>query len=120
MYDFILHLFIFGSLGTAVYVMARGLSRLEEAETVAPRSGLFDRLLTRLPLEKVDGALSVASEKGLRRLRVVVLRIDNWINAALSRVKRQSGEKQNGQKSELFAEKAGEPPLDGKAGEGEK
>lgn len=119
MYDFILQLFIFGSLGTIVYLMAQGLSRLGEAETSVARSSVFDRILTRLPLEKVDGALSVASEKGLRRLRVIVLRFDNWINAALSRVKRQNGGKQNGSKPDLFTDTTGARSLDEEEGKKE-
>ena len=93
MYDFILQIALFASLGIVVYLFARGVARAGETASVTHRVGFFDRLLSRLPLEKVDEALNVFSEKFLRRTRVFILRADNWVNSMLSKVKRQNGER---------------------------
>lgn len=91
MYEFILQIVIFSSLGVMVFLLARGLARVGDAISVAGmprRANFFDRLLRRLPLEKADAALGAFSEKALRRLRVVLLRVDNWTHVSLERIRR--------------------------------
>lgn len=118
MYEFILQFVIFSSLGVMIYLLARGLARAGEVPAaVHHSSGWFDRLLTRLPLPRIDATLNAFFEKLLRRVRLVTLRIDNWINTTLAGMKRQNGEKAaNGVKPDLFSGKANGSALDEKGG----
>lgn len=92
MYDLILQLAVFFSLGAMIYLVSRALPRINdiEAETSTPLAR-FDSFLAKLPLEKLDAVFGNFLEKALRRLRVGVLRIDNWLNNRINQVKETNG-----------------------------
>ena len=112
MYDLILQLAVFLSLGAMIYLVARALPRVSDVETEASTPlARFDSFLTKLPLEKLDAIFGGFLEKVLRRLRVVVLRLDNWLNSKINQVKENNGNARNslnnGQHA-LLQEKSGE------------
>lgn len=84
------------SLGLIVYLFARAVPRIahNRPEDVQPLSG-FDRFINRLPLEKIDRGLHSFFEKTLRKSRIVLMKIDNYINSHLKSLK----EKQEAAKS---------------------
>ena len=97
MYDLILQLAVFLSLGAMIYLVARALPRVSDVETEASTPlARFDSFLTKLPLEKLDAIFGGFLEKVLRRLRVGVLRIDNWLNNKINQVKTANGNGKNG------------------------
>ena len=102
MTEFILELILFLSLGTAIYTLARAVPRLEEGSLASPK---FVRAwLHNLPVHKFDAALSAFLEKYLRRVRVLILRIDNGLTSFMSRLRANSGGAGGTQKG-LFSEK---------------
>lgn len=85
MYDFILQLFLVGSLAVMVYLMARSLPRVEGA---GERSAFLDYLgkwARKIPVTKIDSSLSNYLEKTLRKIKIFVLKIDNVINKRLNK-----------------------------------
>jgi len=98
MYDFLLQTSLFLSLGVIIYLLARAVPRVDEAGATIHSRGFFDRLLSRLPLKHIDERLTVLWEKFLRRAKVSILKLDNFINQKLGRLKKSEGsgaEKEN-------------------------
>lgn len=79
MYELILQLVLMISLGVVVYLMAIAVPRLEESDLRKNGNGAPS-----LPLDKLDAALSGARDKFLRRLRVLVMKTDNFISRQLN------------------------------------
>lgn len=96
MYDFLLQIIVFLSLGFLIYLLARALPRLPEEAAVDGRRDYFGRLVKKLPLERVDVFLNMFFGKALRRMRIMVLKVDNLLNRYLSKVKK-SEDKVNGE-----------------------
>ncbi|MDO8602101.1 MAG: hypothetical protein Q7R62_03180 [bacterium] len=96
MYNFIVEMSMLVSLGLIVYLFARAVPRIahDHPEDVQPLSG-FDRFVNKLPLEKLDKFLHSFFEKTLRKIRIVLMKIDNYLNSHLKNLK----EKQEAAKS---------------------
>lgn len=96
MYNFVIEMSMLVSLGLIVYLFARAVPRIahERPENIQPLGG-FDRFMNRLPLEKIDQGLHSFFEKTLRKSRIVLMKIDNYINSHLKNLK----EKQDAAKS---------------------
>ena len=87
--DFILQIILIGSAGLIVYLFARALPRVTD-EATAPPSKLWLRVedyFRKLPLQKIDAALSGVIEKFLRKARVVVMKLENAVNAGIHKVR---------------------------------
>lgn len=79
MYELILQIILMISLAVVVYLMAIAVPRIEETEDTKDGNGKSS-----LPLDKLDAMLGRAKDKTLRRLRVVVMRADNFISRQLN------------------------------------
>lgn len=79
---FVLEILIFICLGIAVYFLARALPRIGDDRMRRPAGGGFSWLMPYL--EKTDSLLKVYSEIFLRRLKVFILRLDNWVSQRLA------------------------------------
>jgi hypothetical protein len=89
MFDFIIHILFVSSLGFIVYLIARALPRV--ADDGSPLSGgVFDRLVDRLPLQRLDQALLDVLERILRKAKMLVTKMDNSVNAHLARIRANS------------------------------
>lgn len=107
MTDFILQLAVFLSLGAIVYILARAIPRIEEEERT--QNLFFGRLAAHLPVHKFDAALASFLEKNLRKMRVVLLKVDNGVSNFLGKIKTNgNGSGGNGQKSLFTKEVAKE------------
>ncbi len=84
MYDFILQLFLIGSLVVLIYLMARALPRVEEAGEEVKIYNYIERWIAKLPLAKIDHFFNTNFEKTLRKTKVVVMRFDNFLNRHLN------------------------------------
>ena len=91
MYDFLLQTSFFLSIGAILYLMARAVPRVSDAKPETHAPGVFDKLLSKLPLGALDERLEVFFEKSLRRVKVLILKLDNLINRYLGRFKKNSG-----------------------------
>lgn len=91
MYNFILQIIVFSSLGLVIYLMARALPRVSDSGAPPRGPGFFDRLMSRLPMAKIDENINSFFAKFLRRSKVVVMKIDNFINHRLGRLTKKSG-----------------------------
>ena len=102
MAHFILQTLIMLALGVIIYLMAVALPRVSDEETNAP--GKTSR--TMIYIEKADEFFQGFWEKTLRRIRVWLLRLDNFITKKLNRFKREAGKEsklplgENGNKGE--------------------
>lgn len=85
------------SLGLIVYLFARAVPRIahNRPEDIQPLSG-FDRFVNKLPLEKIDQFLHSFFEKTLRKSRIVLMKIDNYINSHLKNLKEKQEAAQKG------------------------
>lgn len=91
MYSFLTNIIMLVSLAVMIYLLARALPRVSDADhNTVTHTSAFDKLMDRLPMERLDTALSSFLEKFLRKLKLIVLKIDNVINNYLAQIKRHS------------------------------
>lgn len=74
------------AVGVMVYLIVRTLPRISDEET-APAKGVLERWLASEFPERLDAAMNGFLLKFLRRAKVVVMKIDNFLNKELNRVK---------------------------------
>ncbi len=87
---FILQIIMMVSLGAILFVFARILPRIDDARVDEIRASLsFHHLVSYF--EKFDEWFGAIFQKYLRRLRVVILKIDNILGAKLNKIKKDSG-----------------------------
>ena len=87
MYNFILQTIVMVSLGTMIYLVARAMPRVTEIAKSDPAKDYFDKLMKKLPLEKADMLATLWTEKFLRKLKIVILKLDNLLSKHLSNLK---------------------------------
>lgn len=87
MYDFLLQIFFFSTLAVIVYLMARALPRVTEEDNKISFLDYLERWVKRLPLSKADHFVSLRLEKILRTIRVIIMRLDNFIHKYLDNKK---------------------------------
>lgn len=85
MYDFILQLLIMVSLAVLIYLVARTIPRIDENVVLtASKNSFFGKLVSKIPLEKLDFMFNNLLEKILRRFKIVVMKLDNILTKWLS------------------------------------
>ena len=77
-------------ISAALWVVARALPRLDETKVDSAPGGELARDLMNY-LEKVDELLDGLKEKALRRVRVLLLKFENWVNIKLSKEAKREG-----------------------------
>ncbi len=102
MYEFILQLLVFSSLSFAIYILARALPRVNSEEDRAAASGRLDRIVAKIPFHKIDVQLTSFLEKFLRRVRVVLLKVDNLLSHHVRRLRASKEEQSSEKRSGLF------------------
>ncbi len=91
MYNFVLQIIVFSSLGLIIFLMARALPRVSDAAEPPRGPNFFDKLMAKLPMAKIDEGINSFLAKFLRKSKVVVMKIDNFINHRLGKLGRKSG-----------------------------
>lgn len=80
-----------------IYIISRAFPRINDVEERKLGTFPLGRWLSNnLPLERLDTALYSFLEKSLRRSRLVVMRMDNWLNSRINRVKKTNDKNGNG------------------------
>lgn len=86
MFQFILITVFYLALGVMLYLIVRALPRVEE-ETSELKPGAWTKLIASDIPGKIDSAFIGFSAKFLRRFKVVVLKLDNWLTKFLEKTK---------------------------------
>lgn len=85
MQDLFLHLAFVVSFGTVVYLFAVAVPRVyEEGQPATEKVG---KRISHRSLERIDTHLQSAKDKALRRLKVFIMRADNFISEHLHKGK---------------------------------
>ena len=89
MYDFFLQIIAVLSGAMVVYVLGRALPRVSENEYDAQPSFLvrLDGFVKRLPLKKIDEEIMIFLERLLRKVRVLNLRLENFVNVGILKLR---------------------------------
>lgn len=86
MFEFILTNILMVALGVILYLAVRTLPRLEEEPGGESKSLIERWVASELP-EKIDVALNSFTEKFLRKVKVLLLKVDNALSGHLKRIK---------------------------------
>lgn len=92
MYDFVVQTSLAISLIIILYLFARALPRLSDLPEAKPN--VFDRVIGRLPLDKMDSAIASFSERILRKSKILVMKADHLINGYITKIKLHEEAKQ--------------------------
>lgn len=84
MFQFIVTTILMLSLGTILYIIARSLPRIKE-ETEQPKQTFLDRFIMSDIPHKVDAAINTFSGKLCRKLKVFLLKFDNYLSEWLKK-----------------------------------
>ncbi len=88
-YNLVLQIIVFSSLGLVIYMIARAIPRVPEETSSPRRSNWVDRLMAKIPMSRIDDNINSFFAKFLRKLRVVVMKMDNFINDRLGKLNRK-------------------------------
>jgi len=93
MYDFFVQSAVFLSLGVVLYLVAKALPRISDnGSDELDKKASSSSFVSSSALEKADALVHSSFEKILRRLKVIVLKADNFITTSLGKIKSKSGE----------------------------
>ena len=107
MFKFLLEIIIVCGFGVVLYLFARALPRIEEGTGESREKRSKSDALS-VYLEKIDEWIGAVMEKFLRRAKIWVLKLDNFVSVRLNRFK-----------NEPLKEKGFEDPADDKENEAE-
>ncbi len=82
MYDLILQLVLMISLGIIVYLMAIAVPRIEDG---GGKKGGRNNQAIHISLDRMDVFLTKAKDKGLRRIKVLIMKADNYVGRQLNK-----------------------------------
>lgn len=94
MLSVILQIAVFASLVAMIAIFVRAVPRVSD-ESLA-RAPTLEQWLESLPLSRIDAFLRRLMHKGLRKTRLVILRVDNSLGLYLDRVKEEENGSLNG------------------------
>jgi hypothetical protein len=114
MYHFILQILIMLSLGLMVYMAARKIPQITDTvpeQTSGQPTGFWHRVelvLGRLPLDKFDLLFSQFLEKNIRKIKLLLARLDNYLAHHLEQFKKikQRAHRKQQKKFALFEEQS--------------
>ena len=86
MFQFIITDIVMLSLGTLLYIVARSLPRIEEDRSEPKAHSLVDRLIHSEVPHKIDMALNAYAGKFFRKLKVFLMRLDNYLTEKLKKI----------------------------------
>ncbi len=76
------------SLAAIIYLVARAIPRIDENALVnLQKKSFFDTFFSKMPLEKFDLLFDNLIEKLLRRVKIIIMKIDNVLTRRLSNFK---------------------------------
>lgn len=102
-YSFFLQLIMMMSLGAIIYIFASAVPRIEDEEEISQRHGFWEKLVKKIPLDRIDNYFNLFLQKIFRRIKVFLMKMDNLVTSRLDQFK--NGNEQNGkkEKNDLFS-----------------
>lgn len=94
MLKFVSHISMMLSLGTILYLFARALPRVNDTEIQSRKSFIKTHIIFHYA-EKIDTHLKYMGEKTLRRLGLVLLKLENKVNKKLAHIKKENTPKES-------------------------
>jgi len=91
MMQFIILNLILVALGVVLYLIVRTLPRLGDEHAHPQPVTLFERWIVSEIPERVDAVLNNFLGKSLRKTRVLLMRLDNFVSKWLARIKTKNG-----------------------------
>lgn len=94
MYHFVLQILIMLSLGVLVYMAARKIPQISDTlpeENIGQPKGFWHQVelaLGKLPLDKFDFVVSQFLEKNIRKMKLFLARLDNYLTHHLEQFKK--------------------------------
>ncbi len=105
MLQFILTNILFLSIGTLLYLVARTLPRLTDSNGSSPdRQTIFERIVMSDIPHKIDTALNNVIGKTFRKLKIALMRFDNYLTSRLKKFNMENGNGKNGDHNEFIKE----------------
>ena len=99
MFQFIVIIIFMFALGTTLYLVVRALPRIDERRAAHSPTTMLERWITSEMPEKIDRTVNAFFGKFIRRLKIVLMRIDNVLTERLKKIKTEEG---NGAASKGF------------------
>lgn len=93
MYNFTLQILIMISLGTIIYLIARAAPRVGDIEESFKKEtfhGKLDKLIAKIPFERIDIFFSSNFEKMLRKIKLWLMKWDNLLAEHLKKIKQNN------------------------------
>ena len=84
MYDLFIQTALITSLGVIVYLVASAAPKIQDSDETLAVTKFKARFGEIIPLDQLDTWMNAAKDKWFRRLRVIVMRIDNFISKRLN------------------------------------
>lgn len=84
MYDLFIQTTLIVSLGIIVYLVASAAPRIQDSDDTLTAPNFKARFGEIIPLDRLDVWLNAAKGKWLRRLKVIVMKVDNFISKRLN------------------------------------
>ncbi|MBI4094716.1 MAG: hypothetical protein HY435_00795 [Candidatus Liptonbacteria bacterium] len=107
-FEFIVAALFLLSWGTIVYLLVRSLPKVQEEEA-GPKQRFIDRLAKSEIPEKVDMAVNAFLSKSLRRTKVALLKVDNFLTQRIKKLTVENGRADSAKDyKSIFSEKAAE------------
>ncbi len=94
LYSFIFETIIFLGIGVIIFILARALPRIEDEN--APRisqKNKFISVIQDIPLDKIDDVIKLAIHKALRKTKILISKIDNFIAEKMESTRPTSNKK---------------------------
>ncbi len=71
-------------MGVIVYLVAAAARRVQDSDEVSDRINFKARFGEIIPLDRLDNWFNTANDKVLRKLKVIVMKVDNFISKRLN------------------------------------
>ena len=84
MYDLFVQTILIVSLGVIVYLVAAASPRIQDSDEALGGGSFKARFGEIIPLDRLDTLLNATKDKWFRRLKVIVMRVDNFISKRLN------------------------------------
>ena len=91
MFEYVLTIILMASLGTVLYLVARSLPRVNGERGEEDKRGLVERWVASEIPEKADEILNSFLFKLFKRLKLVLLKIDNILGKRIEKVRPGNG-----------------------------
>ncbi len=86
---------LFLALATMLYLIVRTLPRIEESGD-PDRKGVFERMITSDIPGRIDGTMNAFIGKAFRRMKVNLMRFDNYLTGKLKTMNMENSNGKNG------------------------